>query len=305
MLEKEITMDISEDDYWETCLSTNLKQPGLEQHNRSVDLINTVWRQIGATIVPCQKPWDNPKAFSFSIEFSGRQSGIMYSISVTHDLLAAEILSKRFEEIEEYCADSAIANQHTNEEVLMGFLSAFKDILDFRVRMANPLGDWEHVCIEPSDDEHYSAWPGDNIVSLMLSLYDDLNSALAPEMYTLRNYLPSLSRIAWANGDSDIPISRLQAYNIAYLEIVNPSRYGYNLSSEELSNYYLQKFFDPKYPISASRLGMQFSIQELEDWATDQESHPDHLTWAYENDQRDYLEEFLQLGSNSMSEIFS
>ena len=304
MLNNEFTLDISEEDYWVTCLSTNLKQPGLEQHNRSVDLINTVWRQIGATILPCtNSSWENPEAFSFSIEFSGRQSGITYSIKVTHDLLAAEIFSKRFEEIES-------ANQFGgNEEVLMGFLSAFKDILSFRVRMANPLGDWEHVCIEPSEDGSYSAWPGDNIASLMLSLYDDLNSALAPEMYTLRNYLTSLSRIAWANGDSDIPISRLQAYNNAYSEIESPSLHDYGLSSKELSKLYFQKFSDPQYPISPSRLGMQFSIRELGDWTAKeycQENHvEEHLTWGYENDQRDYLEEFLQLGSNSMSEIFT
>ena len=227
--------------YWKDILDSNLKCAGLSCHNRSVDLLNQVWVDADAVVWPGEKKWRKERIHCYEIHFSGKQSGISYKIDMTYDPKAAKILARRFEEIEKADLDSS------DDSVILGFLETFKDLITFTVSWYNPIDTWDHICIDPAG---FSSWPGDNVVSVIFSLRDDLNSALHPSMDTLRRSIRNSMRIAWAEGESNISIYRMHNYLSAYDHIDNFRR-GRNTDSPEMHRMcrkFMEIFSDPEFP---------------------------------------------------------
>ena len=54
--------------------------------------------------------------------------------------------------------------------------------MSFRVQREDADGSWDYMCIDPSGV--FGVWPGDDVATLMMCLYDDLNTAFDPKPCT-------------------------------------------------------------------------------------------------------------------------
>lgn len=148
---------------------------GLDEHNRSILWIEKTANRIGATIdTTASNRWSRYTDY-FEINMTGRDSGILYKISVSHSSKYAELLSRRMGEFEV---------DEINAVVIM---HAFRDLLDYQVSWYDfRKSEWESICMRDFQNQSMAHWPGDGIVSMMYALRDDLRSSLEREMVTLR-----------------------------------------------------------------------------------------------------------------------
>ena len=162
---------------------------GLDGHNRSLIWIGETAARIGARIDTAPQGGYSHRLEYFEIKFPGRDSGVLYRIMVGHSKRHAELLSKRIEELEVDEANAA------------AIMHAFDDLMSFDVEWYDPRrGEWRTICMRDVKDHHRSHWPGDAVVSVMLSLSDDLNSCLEMGMKTLRQAMREALVAYWFAG---------------------------------------------------------------------------------------------------------
>ena len=270
-----------------------MKCQGLDAHNNSIDLCISTFTDIfnmgtdkyhwvmekqhflgdlefndapfvptvysGASIIAYDgaSDWVEEDTRNTSIELRGKESGIKYKISITFRPKRARLLARRQEEI-------LLANSEypISDCVLRGFVKA-SDFMEFRVQREDHDGKWDYMCIDP--EGVFGVWPGDDIATLMMCLHDDLNTALDPKMYTLRNGLGDASKVAFMHGNSKSSIHRLMAYECAYDRIVDLSK---SMNSAEIYSVVYkmkQNFSDPEFGNDPSS-EVDYSMLQEEAW---------------------------------------
>ncbi len=196
-----------------------------------------------------------------SIEFRGKESGIKYKISISYKHHRAEKLSARIDEIVQ-----ANSLYPISDSVLRGFVEA-SDFLSFQVHREDGDGGWDYLCIDPSGD--FGVWPGDDVATLIMCLYDDLNTALDPAMYTLRNSMQDASKNAFLNGNSKSSIHRLAAYEAAFQRIAKATKKLKREDALSVSSKLKSAFSDPEYARDSPRAGVDYEMLQDEAWEAD------------------------------------
>jgi len=196
-----------------------------------------------------------------SIEFRGKESGIKYKISITYKHHRAEKLSARIDEIVQ-----ANSLYPISDSVLRGFIEA-SDFLSFQVHREDADGGWDYLCIDPSGD--FGVWPGDDVATLFMCLYDDLNTALDPAMYTLRHGMQDASKNAFLNGNSKSSIHRLVAYEAAFQRVGKATKKLKREDALSVSSKLKSAFSDPEYARDSPRAGVDYEMLQDEAWEAD------------------------------------
>ena len=162
---------------------------GLDEHNRSLLWIEETAVRIGAWIdTTTTGGWSRGVDY-FEIKFPGRSSGVLYRIIVGHSKRHAELLSRRIGEFE------------VDEVNAIAILHAFDQLMTFDVEWYDlRKGEWNSICMRDVKGEYRAHWPGDAIVSVMLSLSDDLRSCLEKSMQTLRREMREALVTYWFAG---------------------------------------------------------------------------------------------------------
>ena len=109
---------------------------------------------------------------TISIEFRGKESGIKYKITIFYRHIRAKCWQKNRRN-----TSGELRLYPISDCVLRGFIEA-SDFLSFQVHREDADGGWDYLCIDPSGD--FGVWPGDDVATLIMCLYDDLNTALDP-----------------------------------------------------------------------------------------------------------------------------
>jgi hypothetical protein len=168
---------------------------GLDPHNRSIEWICETAQELNATIDIGGESRRHYSGRSFAIRVRGT-SGVQYRISVHYRPRFAEMAAERFDEID-FSDDKSIGM----------LMHSFKYMLDYEIHWLDERdGDWEHICIHGHRDRPATCWPGDELVTTLLTLSDDLRQSLEKSMNTLRQTLCKSYMIAWCthNTPSDV-----------------------------------------------------------------------------------------------------
>jgi len=193
------------------------------------------------------------------VYFRGKESGIQYRIEIQYVKERADMLSNRIDEIV-----GANSSYPISDSVLRGFLNASK-FLDFNVHMEDEDEGWNHICI----DGNFGFWPGDDVAALMMCLFDDLNTALEPPMYTLRGSgrygIAVASKRAFMRGNSRASIHRLMAYDAAYQSISEATKTMPSEAVHSLISNLKQNFSDPEFAKEA-RPEVDYGMLQEEAW---------------------------------------
>ena len=165
----------------------NFGHPSLGPHNKSLrfifETVNDVGGEIDESVAGHQYDASN-----FAIRLKGA-SGILWRITVNYRSKVADLMAERFNEID-FDGD---------QETIGVLMHAFQNMMDFAVHWYDFRdGDWEHVCIHESRKNAPDCWPGDNIVSTVMALSNDLRSAFEPPMNTLRREMREAYPVAWS-----------------------------------------------------------------------------------------------------------
>ena len=162
---------------------------GLDEHNRSLQWIEETAVGIGAWIdTTTVGGWSRGIDY-FEIKFPGRDSGVLYRILVGHSKRHAELLSRRIGEFE------------VDEVNAIAIMHAFDQLMSFDVEWYDlRKGEWRGICMREAKGDYRAHWPGDAIVSVMLSLRDDLRSCLEKSMQTLRREMREALVTYWFAG---------------------------------------------------------------------------------------------------------
>jgi len=285
-----------------------MKQSGLDAHNKSIDLCIAAFTDIfnmgaddqsmvredghsadvsdfpgfseGQQVRPCcgalPSMWTMTNIWAYddtgeynrarhkktlSIEFRGKESGIKYKISITFKHRRAWKLARRIDAIVQ-----ANSLYPISDSVLRGFIDA-SDFLSFQVHREDADGGWDYLCIDPSGD--FGVWPGDDVATLFMCLYDDLNTALDPAMYTLRYGMEDASKIAFLNGNSKSSIHRLAAYEAAFERIAEATKKMKREAALSLTSKLKSDFSDPEYARDSPRAGIDYEMLQEEAWEAD------------------------------------
>ena len=280
-----------------------MKQSGLDAHNKSIDLCIAAFTDIfntevddqsmvredghsadvsdfpgfseGQQVRPCCNTlptmWTMTNIWAYddtseydkvnqkktlSIEFRGKESGIKYKISITFKHRRAWKLAHSIDAIVQ-----ANSLYPISDSVLRGFIDA-SDFLSFQVNREDADGGWDYLCIDPSGD--FGVWPGDDVATLIMCLYDDLNTALDPAMYTLRHGMQDASKIAFLNGNSKSSIHRLTAYEAAFERIAEATKKMNREDVLSLSSKLKSDFSDPEYARDSPRAGIHYEMLQDE-----------------------------------------
>ena len=159
---------------------------GFDEHNRSLDWIEDTANKIGAEInLNTEARWTKYSE-SFEIKFNGRDSGIIYKITISQSDKQTKFLAKRFHEID------------LNERNAKIIMKAFPEIMHYDIHWFDiRTSEWSGVCMEAVREKSRPYWPGDEIVSIMYALYDDFRSCLDENMYTLRRVMSNALVTYW------------------------------------------------------------------------------------------------------------
>ena len=180
---------------------------GLDEHNRSLDWIVETAEKLGATITTASEGRWTRFSESFEIRLNGRDSGIMYRISVSQSEKQTRFIAKRFDEIELTPKNSHI------------IMHAFPEIMHYDVHWYDlRISDWRGICMSDVENHSMPHWPGDGIVSVMYALNDDLRSCLNKEMRTLRKEMTEAFVTYWFAG-------------------LTPDKYPFNYTINQICEY--------------------------------------------------------------------
>ena len=215
----------------ESRILRNFGHPALGPHNKSLEFIFEVVDSVNGQIdeSAANHQYD---CSSFAIRFKGA-SGILWKITVNYRPKLANLMAERFEDID-----------FDGERDPIGTLMhAFRNMMDFAVHWYDFRdGDWEHICIHESREKVPNCWPGDNVVSTVLALSNDLRSAFEPPMNTLRREMREAYPVAWSGGQtpSDTEFSDVVKY-VGYLEELADSENkeeAYNIRARALKDLF-------------------------------------------------------------------
>jgi len=269
----------------------SLKNPGLDAHNKSIDLciasltdifnseepnhqnclesvrlygvVNSpavYARSIIRVVDTTREHHKNDGEKRIEIWFRGKESGITYRVELIYAQSRANHLASRIDEVLD-----ANSSYPVSDGVLRGFIKA-TDFLKFQVCRSSKSG-WDYLCIDPGED--FGLWPGDSVATLLMCLHDDLNTALEPAMYTLRGSLEEASKLAFLKGKSKISIHRLMAYEVAYNSIKDATT---SMPADEvhaLVSRIKEKFSDPDYAREEPPAEVDYGLLQDEAWEAD------------------------------------
>lgn len=164
------------------------KYPQMTCHNRSIDWIVGVSNTLGAEI-RTQIEGGYGLGESFEILIRGRDSGILYKISVTQSNKQLEIMSRRLSEFTMSRRESSV------------ILHAFRGLMEVRVSWWD-IGEarWHYICMNDELNELFPHWPGDGVVSMLYLLHNDLEQSTELSLRTLRHEMRKALVIYWFNG---------------------------------------------------------------------------------------------------------
>jgi hypothetical protein len=187
------TQNEQQNDQFDKVLKT-LRCEGLGPHNKSLELILSLLHDLDATIDigGSNRSYD---AESFAIFLRGT-SGNRYRISVNYRARMAQLIAKRFNEI-----DFESDEKHFVRKTIGALMHPFRKFMNFEIHWYDSRdGDWESICIHGRHDATPKSWPADLLATTMLILSDDLHHSLEPSMNTLRHDLRNSYPIAWCAG---------------------------------------------------------------------------------------------------------
>jgi len=164
---------------------------GLGPHNESIKWICETVEKLDATIDIGGADRSHYAASSFAIRLRGT-SGVTYKVSVHYRPRFAELVAERFDEID-----------LTKEGSIGMLMHSFRYMLDYDIHWLDDRdGNWEHICIHGRRDRPFTCWPGDEVVTTLLALSNDLRQSLEKEMNTLRSTLCKSYMISWCAGNA-------------------------------------------------------------------------------------------------------
>lgn len=165
---------------------------GLEPHNLSLKWVCETLQDVNALIDIGGESRAHYAARSFAIRVRGT-SGVLYRISVHYRPRFAELLAERFGEID-----------FSNEDTIGLLMHPFQNgILNYEIHWLDERdGNWEHICIHGHRDRPATCWPGDELVTTLLTLSNDLRQSLEKPMTTLRSELRNSYLISWCAGNT-------------------------------------------------------------------------------------------------------
>jgi hypothetical protein len=164
---------------------------GLEPHNLSLKWICETIQDVNATLDIGGESRSHYASSSFAIRVCGT-SGVLYRISVHYRPRFAELVAERFNEID-----------FSSEDSIGLLMNPFKFMLDYEIHWLDERdGNWEHICIHGHRDRPATCWPGDELVTTLLTLSNDLRQSLEKSMNTLRSTLSNSYLISWCAGNT-------------------------------------------------------------------------------------------------------
>ena len=169
----------------------NFHCEGLDPHNRSLEWVCETVEELNAVIDIGGESRRHYSGRSFAIRIRGK-SGVQYRISVHYRPQFAKIVAERFDEID-----------FSDDQSIGMLMHSFKHMLDYEIHWLDERdGDWVHICIHGHRDRPATCWPGDELVTTLLTLSDDLRQSLEESMNTLRQTLRQSYMIAWCTGNT-------------------------------------------------------------------------------------------------------
>jgi hypothetical protein len=177
---------------------------GLEPHNRSIEWVIETVQDLGATIDIGGENRGHRIEHSFAIRLRGT-SGVLYRISVHYRPRFTNLISERFSEV-----------NFVEEGDLDILLQPFRYMMNYEIHWLDDRdGAWENLCIHGHRDRPITSWPGDELVTTLVTLADDLRHAVFDKkMNTLRSELRKSYMISWCGGytPSDVTFEDVSKY---------------------------------------------------------------------------------------------
>lgn len=203
-------------------LSLLLEIPDFKPFNESLKFLDGVMQQVNAKGERCKE--EEGEVNCFVIEVIG-ESSTNYKIEIEYN----EKLALKF-----FSGYSKL-NLPTQEKELGMLLNLFQKIFTYGVYWMDERDEeWKWLCVHEFEDEGVKCWPADVIASLILTLRNDLHSALNYELYTIRESLLISLPLNWAIGktNAEFGIKSLSEY-CDILSSIN------SMKKEEIDDYKL------------------------------------------------------------------
>ena len=183
-------------------LSLLLEIPDFKPFNESLKFLDGVMQQVNAKGERCKE--EEGEVNCFVIEVIG-ESSTNYKIEIEYN----EKLALKF-----FSGYSKL-NLPSQEKELGMLLNLFQKIFTYGVYWMDERDEeWKWLCVHEFEDEGVKCWPADVIASLILTLRNDLHSALKYELYTIRESLLISLPLNWAIGktNAEFGIKSLSEY---------------------------------------------------------------------------------------------
>jgi len=203
-------------------LSLLLEIPDFKPFNESLKFLDGVMQQVNAKGERCKE--EEGEVNCFVIEVIG-ESSTNYKIEIEYN----EKLALKF-----FSGYSKL-NLPSQEKELGMLLNLFQKIFTYGVYWMDERDEeWKWLCVHEFEDEGVKCWPADVIASLILTLRNDLHSALNYELYTIRESLLISLPLNWAIGktNAEFGIKSLSEY-CDILSSIN------SMKKEEIDDYKL------------------------------------------------------------------
>ena len=172
-------------------LSLLLEIPDFKPFNESLKFLDGVMQQVNAKGERCKE--EEGEVNCFVIEVIG-ESSTNYKIEIEYN----EKLALKF-----FSGYSKL-NLPSQEKELGTLLNLFQKIFTYGVYWMDERDEeWKWLCVHEFEDEGVKCWPADVIASLILTLRNDLHSALKYELYTIRESLLISLPLNWAIGKTN------------------------------------------------------------------------------------------------------
>ncbi len=211
-------------------LSSILEIPGFKPFNESLKFLDGVMQQVNAK----GERWKEEEGnFDHLVIKIVGESSTNYKIEIEYN----EKLALKF-----FSGYSKL-NLPSQEKELGTLLNLFQKIFTYGVYWMDERDEeWKWLCVHEFEDEGVKCWPADVIASLILTLRNDLHSALKYELYTIRESLLISLPLNWAIGktNAEFGIKSVSEY-CDILSSIN------SMKKEEIDAYKL-----------AARIGLKF-----------------------------------------------
>jgi|TARA_B100001758_G_scaffold160938_1_gene138797 hypothetical protein len=211
-------------------LSSILEIPGFKPFNESLKFLDGVIQQVNAK----GERWKEEEGnFDHLVIKIVGESSTNYKIEIEYN----EKLALKF-----FSGYSKL-NLPSQEKELGTLLNLFQKIFTYGVYWMDERDEeWKWLCVHEFEDEGVKCWPADVIASLILTLRNDLHSALKYELYTIRESLLISLPLNWAIGktNAEFGIKSVSEY-CDILSSIN------SMKKEEIDAYKL-----------AARIGLKF-----------------------------------------------